>query len=115
MRRISSWVASRDLLDRVGQRQVVELGRLGEPVEVVGVAEDRRAALGLVAADALEDAGSVVQAVAEHVDLGLLPGDELAVVPNQLGLLHVGEEVCPMDKGFGPAPEMGRDNREETP
>ena len=39
-----------DLLGRVGQLQVVELGRLGEPVEVVGMAEHRRAALGLIAA-----------------------------------------------------------------
>ena len=61
------------------------------------MAEDRRAALGLIAADPLEDAGAVVQAVAEHVDLGVLPGDELAVVPNQFGLLHVGE-VCPMGR-----------------
>ena len=55
------------------------------------MAEDRRAALGLVAADALEDAGPVVQAVAEHVDLRLVPGDELAVVPDQLSLLHAGK------------------------
>ena len=88
LRRISSCVASRDLLGRVGQRQVVELGRLLEPVEVVAVAEDRRAALGLVAADALEDAGAVVQPVAEHVDLRVLPGHELAVLPDQLSLLH---------------------------
>ena len=38
--------------------------------------------LGLVAADPLEDAGAVVQAVAEHVDLGVVPGDELPVHPD---------------------------------
>ena len=52
------------------------------------MAEDRRAALGLVAADPLEDAGAVVEAVAENVDLGVVPGDELAVHPDPLGLLH---------------------------
>ena len=85
MRRISSWVASRSSSRRVGQVEVVELGRLLEPLEVLAVAEDRRAALGLIAADALEDAGAVVQAVAEDVHLGVLPGDELAVLPDQLG------------------------------
>ena len=113
MRRISSWVASRDLLGRVGQLQVVELGRLREPVEVVGVAEDRRAALGLVAADPLEDAGPVVQPVAEHVDLGVLPGDELAVLPNQLGLIHVGEKYARWTKGFRPDAANGDARTEE--
>ena len=53
------------------------------------MAEDGRAALGLVGADALEDAGAVVEAVAENVDLGVVPGDELAIHPDALGLLHV--------------------------
>ncbi|HEY6094971.1 MAG TPA: RNB domain-containing ribonuclease, partial [Gallionellaceae bacterium] len=43
------------------------------------VAEDRRPAVRLVAADPLEDAGAVVEAMAEDVDLGVVPGDELAV------------------------------------
>ena len=53
------------------------------------MAEDRRAAVGRVAADALEDAGPVVEPVAENVDLGVFPGDELTVHPDPLGLLHV--------------------------
>ena len=65
------------------------------------MAEDRRAALGLVAADPLEDAGAVVQAVAEHVHLGVLPAHELAVVPNQIRLIHVGE-VCPIKRRASP-------------
>ena len=88
MRRISSCVAGPKLLGGVGKLEVVEPGRLLEPVEVLAVAEDRRAALGLVAADALEDAGPVVEPVAEHVDLGVLPAHELAVVPDQLSRLH---------------------------
>ena len=78
-----------DLLGRVGQLEVVELGRLREPLEVLAVAEDRRAALGLVAADALEDAGAVVEPVAQNVDLGVFPSHELAVHPDPLGLFHV--------------------------
>jgi hypothetical protein len=52
------------------------------------MAEDRRSLLGVVGADPLEHAGSVVQAVAEHVDLGVVPRDELAIHPDALGLLH---------------------------
>ena len=88
MRAISSWVAARSCSTVYGQVHVVELRRALEPVEVVEVAEDRRAALGLVAADALEYAGAVVQAVREHVDLGVLPGDELPVLPDELRFDH---------------------------
>ena len=77
-----------DLLEGVVERQVVELSRLGESVQVVLMAEDRRADFGVVAADSLEDAGAVVQAVSEDVHIRLVPGDELAVLPDQLGLLH---------------------------
>ena len=79
-------------------------GRLVQALEVLAMAEDGGPPLGLVGADALEDAGSVVQAVAEHVDLGVVPCDELAVHPDALGLLHavllvarIGFEVWRMD------------------
>ena len=42
----------------------------------------------LVAADPLEDAGAVVQAVCADVHLGIRPVDELAVHPDRLGLSH---------------------------
>ena len=70
-------------------RHVVQLGRLEQAVDVVVVAEDRRADLGVVAAHALEDARAVVQAVREYVDLRVLPGDELPVHPDEVRLLHV--------------------------
>ena len=56
---------------------------------MVLVAEDRRAALGLVGADALEDAGAVVQRVGEYVYLRVLPGDELPVHPDEVRGVHV--------------------------
>ncbi len=77
-----------DLLGGVGKLEVVELGRLLQPGEVLAVAEDGRASLGLIAADALEDAGAVVQPVAEHVRLCVLPRHELAVLPDQFRRLH---------------------------
>jgi len=51
--------------------------------------EHGRALLGLVAADSLENARSVVEAVAEDVDVGVVPSDELAIHPDPVGLLHV--------------------------
>ena len=82
------------LVDRVRELHVEELRRGLEPLEVVGEPEDRRAALGGVAADALEDAGAVVQAVRADVDPGIRPVHELAVHPDLLGLLHVGPFPC---------------------
>jgi hypothetical protein len=82
-----------DLVGRVRQLEVVHLGRLGEPLEVLLAAEDRRAALGLVAADPLEHARAVVESVGEDVRGRLLPGDELAVLPDQFCLFHSRESM----------------------
>jgi hypothetical protein len=78
-----------ELLLRVGQLHVVELRRVLEAVQVVLVAEDRRALRRLVGADALEDARSVVKGVREYVYLRVLPGDELSVQPDLVGGVHV--------------------------
>src|SRR5207244_170849 len=55
-----------------------------EPLDVVGEAEHRRPALGLVRADALEYPGAVMECVREDVDLGLVPRHEGAVHPDEL-------------------------------
>jgi hypothetical protein len=52
------------------------------------MAEDRRPDLRVVAADALEHTGAVVQTMREYVNLGVLPFDELAVHPDEIRLLH---------------------------
>ena len=77
------------LLGRVGHRHVVQLGRAQQALDVLGVAEHRRAELGVVAAHAVEHARAVVQAVRQDVDLGVLPGDEFSVHPDEVGGLHV--------------------------
>ena len=60
-----------------------------EPVHVLAEAEDRGAAVvALVAADALEDRETIVERVREHVHLRLVPGDQPAVEPDALALLH---------------------------
>jgi hypothetical protein len=40
--------------------------------------------------------------VAEHVGLGLLPGHELAVLPNQIDLIHVGGKYARSNEGLHP-------------
>ena len=59
-----------------------------QPLHVVAEPEDRRPFRRVVAANALEDAGAVMQAVDADMDLRVGPVDELAVHPDLLGLLH---------------------------
>jgi hypothetical protein len=47
---------------------------------------------GGVTTDPLEDRGTIVDDVTHHVDLGLVPGNELSVVPNVRGGLD--RHVC---------------------
>ena len=52
------------------------------------MAEDRRALSRVIGALALEHAGAVMQAVGQHVNLRVLPGNEFSVVPDEVGLFH---------------------------
>ena len=70
------------------ERHPIDLARIGEATHVVLKAEYLRAFGGRVAADSLEDARAVVQPVREDVDVRLVPGDELSVLPDELSLLH---------------------------
>ena len=72
-----------------GSSMYSRLRRVVQALEVVGQPEDRRAFGGLVAADALEHAGPVVEPVRADVDRGVAPVDELAVHPDLLGLAHL--------------------------
>ena len=74
-----------ELVERVGKRHAVDLGRVNQALHVLGQAEDGRALRLGVAADAFKDAGAVVNDVAHHVDGGLLPGNQVAVVPDFRG------------------------------
>src|SRR4029077_15037063 len=77
------------LLDRVREFEVEKLRGPLQPLEVVGEAEDGRAAIGLVGADPLEDTRAVVQAVGADVDGRVGPVDQLAVHPDLLRLAHL--------------------------
>ena len=69
-------------------RQQTDMRGGEQPVHVLVQAEDGRAPFALVAADALEGGQTVMQAVRQDMDLGVLPGYELAVQPDFLGFLQ---------------------------
>ena len=84
-----------ELVGGVGQGHAVDLGGVDEARHVLGQAEDA-GAVGLgVAADALEDRRAVVDDVGHDVNLRLIPGDELSVVPDVGGGLY-GHSCAPV-------------------
>src|ERR1700722_41111 len=72
-----------------GERYVnaVNLGGIDKALHVFAGAEDCRAGGQLVATNAFEDRRAVVNDVRHHVDGRVVPIDELAVMPNLVGLL----------------------------
>src|SRR5262249_37726397 len=78
-----------DLLARPGHVDLDDLRRVQQPLHVLAQAEHRPVAvLAAVAADALEHAHAVVQRLGEDVDLRIVPGNQLPVEPDALGLLY---------------------------
>jgi hypothetical protein len=71
-----------ELLAGEGAVHLEDVHRTEEPVNVLFQAEDRGTRVRLVAADALEDAGAVMQGVREHMHLRVVPGNELPVHPD---------------------------------
>ena len=70
-----------------GTIHAVDLGGIEQALHVFVGAENRRAAGQLVAANAFKDRRAVVDDVRHHVDGRVVPVDELAVVPDLVGLL----------------------------
>jgi hypothetical protein len=79
-----------ELLDRVRARHAHHLCAAHQTLHVLGQAKDGGTVGGLVAADALEDAGTVVQGVREHMDLRRVPIDERPVHPDLVDLRQCG-------------------------
>jgi hypothetical protein len=67
-----------DLGHAVGDLEIEDLGRFPQALRMLGGLED----LAAIGALALEHARSVVEAVGENVELGVLPGYDLPVVPD---------------------------------
>src|SRR6185437_10335655 len=67
-----------DLVDRIGDFEIEHLRRFLQPFGVLLGLED----LAAIGALAFENAARIMQAVREHVQVGVLPGDEFAVVPD---------------------------------
>src|SRR5690606_2831132 len=77
-----------DVFPRVGKRHLVDARGREQAPGVVAEAEDHRPVGGLVAADALEHRGAVVQRVGHDMGGRLGPGLDRPVVPDPLGVLH---------------------------
>ena len=66
-----------------GNLEQIDVCRFKEAADVLLEPEDRRAlVVSAIAADALKDTESVVEGVVENVDLGVVPGNEVAVHPD---------------------------------
>ena len=77
------------------------------PVEVRVEVPHGRATRGGVGTDAFEDAGAVVQAVAQHMDLGVAPVHELAVHPDLVDLGDRHDVLLSIGRPAGPGAGTG--------
>src|SRR6185503_18443480 len=75
-------------LERERNLDAIDLRRVVEALHVIRQAKARRAGRRLVDPNALEYRRSVVQRMAQHVDRGLLPRNQLAFVPDVLARLE---------------------------
>src|SRR6266404_9829801 len=76
------------LVEGVGKIHPINFRGIDEPLHVLAKAEDRGALLGLVAADAFEYGRAVAYDVREDMQLGIVPIDPFAVVPDFLSRLN---------------------------
>jgi hypothetical protein len=77
-----------DLGDRIRNLEIEQLGRAPQPLGMLGALED----LAAIGALALEHAGAVMKPVREHMDLGVPPRHEGAVVPDPTVALVEGDD-----------------------
>ena len=70
----------------VGDVHPVDLGGVEQAAGVLLQTENAGAFGGIVGTHPLEHRGAVVQGVAHHVHLGILPGHQFAVEPDVLGV-----------------------------
>src|SRR5436190_19177337 len=66
----------------------VDLGRIDQPLHMLAQPENGRTAAGGITANALENARPVINNVRHHVDPGVVPINELAVLPHFWRDLH---------------------------
>src|SRR5712664_3095005 len=77
-----------ELIEGEGKFHAVDFCGVDETLHVFAQAEDRRALLGFIAADAFKDRGAVTHDVRQDVKFGVVPVDPLTVVPDFLGRLN---------------------------
>ena len=95
--------AGDQLFDGEVHVNAINLGRIQQPLHVFFGAKDGGAAGQGVATDALEHGRAVVNHVRHHVNLGAVPGNEFAVMPDFLGLLNRHEYSYATTKNYNRA------------
>ena len=73
------------LLAGIGHVHAIDFGRILEAAKMLAYPEKGRSESGLVAADPLEYRAAVTDDVRKDMDLGVLPADEVAVMPDFFG------------------------------
>ena len=95
-----------DLGGGVGNLEPEDVRGVEQALGVLGQPEDAGPLGRLVGAHALEHAEPVVQGVGQHVDLGVAPGDQLAVEPDEavsIGKIRCAHVLLRCDPAWPPA------------
>src|SRR6202163_741591 len=79
------------LVERIRALHAINVAGIEQTAHVFAKAKCRRALLGVVTADPLEHRRSVTDDVRENVNLRVLPGNQLSVMPDFLGFLDAHE------------------------
>ena len=70
------------LIEGIRDFHAIDFGRFEKALYVAIEQQRRRPGGCLVGAHAFEDAGAIVEGMAQNVNFGLVPGDELAIEPD---------------------------------
>jgi hypothetical protein len=82
------------LIIGIGDFHAIDLGRIKKALQVAIEQPHRWPADRIIGADALEDAGAIMEGMAHHVNLGFVPGDELAIEPDLVRFVN-GHDTSP--------------------
>ena len=77
-----------EVVPRERRIHAVDLCGIDQPLHMLREAKHGRSATRLIAANALENARAIIDDVRHHMDAGVVPINELAILPNLRRDLH---------------------------
>ena len=83
-----------------GNRHLENLGRVEQPLRVLTQTENRCSINGFICAYALKNRHAVMQAMREHMQVGVTPVDELAVFPDFAVAVGHGHGLSPINSSM---------------